>query len=634
MIGRSVRCAARRCRPRMRIAFLTGIWPPDVGGPATHGPDFSRFLVGRGHTVRVVTMGDGEPTERPCEVDVVSRRLPFPLRYGLVALRGARAARRADVLYASATSAPLPPRRRWRGVRSSPSSSPTRPTSERAATGSSRGRLADFQSASLAPDPGAQGRAQRVVAARRRRSSSRARSSPGSRWAGGSDRGRVHVLTNPAPPPSDVQAEQLAPGTFVFVGRLTEAKDLPTAIAAMELVPAARLVLVGDGPDRAELERAPPRSEAREPDRVPRRRSPATTALQVVAGADAALLSSAWENLPHSAVEALSVGVPMVATAVGGVPEVVHDGENGLLVPPGRPDELAAAIRRVLDETGLRERLAARAKPSVEAISSDGDLRPARGAPRGGCRDERAAARPLRRPLALLAPASRLAGEEVGRGRGAARLSDPGRRRSRQPLQAERFRLTAPARPRRLDGILFYLRLPLRVRRELREFQPRRRRRRRPLRRCGRARGSRAGPLAYAGDRRGPRRLAHVHALYGSPSRKLLARVGRPARGVASAARRCDAGTLQIHVAASSRTCGAGPPTAIFPTYSDLSAFTERPVARAAASARRCSSSARSSRTRTSTGSRRRGGASQPSCRRRSSSSSGGDSSPDWSSGW
>ena len=104
MIGAVVRCAARRLT-RMRIAFLTGIWPPDVGGPATHGPDFARFLVARGHSVRVVTMGDGEPAERPCEVEVVSRRLPFPLRYGQVALRGARAARAADVVYATATYA-------------------------------------------------------------------------------------------------------------------------------------------------------------------------------------------------------------------------------------------------------------------------------------------------------------------------------------------------------------------------------------------------------------------------------------------------------------------------------------------------------------------------------------------------
>ena len=63
--------------------------------------------------------------------------------------------------------------------------------------------------------------------------------------------------------------------------------------------------------------------------------------------------------------------MPVVATAVGGVPEVVRDGENGLLVPPGRPDELAAAIGRILDEPGLRDRLAAAAKPSVAAISSE-----------------------------------------------------------------------------------------------------------------------------------------------------------------------------------------------------------------------------------------------------------------------
>ena len=41
----------------MRVVFLTGIWPPDVGGPATHGPEFARFLVERGHEVTVVTMG-------------------------------------------------------------------------------------------------------------------------------------------------------------------------------------------------------------------------------------------------------------------------------------------------------------------------------------------------------------------------------------------------------------------------------------------------------------------------------------------------------------------------------------------------------------------------------------------------
>jgi glycosyltransferase involved in cell wall biosynthesis len=353
----------------MRIAFLTGIWPPDVGGPATHGPDFSRFLVARGHEVHVVTMGDGEPSERPCEVEVVSRRLPFPLRYGQVALRGARAARRADVLYASATyaAAALASLLARRPLVAKLVSDPAYERARR--YGLFAGTLEEFQRARSRPV--------RLLKALRSASLRRARTvlAPSAYLAEiaggwGLRAGDIHVLTNPAPPPRDVDAEPLPSGTFVFVGRLTRAKDLGTAIAAVAAVPGARLVLVGDGPDRDELERMAASSGTG--DRIDFRGSlPRDEALRVVAGATAGLLSSAWENLPHSAVEALSVGVPVVATAVGGVPEVVRDGENGLLVPPGRPDELAAAMRRVLEERGLRDRLAAAAKPSVEAISSD-----------------------------------------------------------------------------------------------------------------------------------------------------------------------------------------------------------------------------------------------------------------------
>ena len=84
--------------------------------------------------------------------------------------------------------------------------------------------------------------------------------------------------------------------------------------------------------------------------------------------ADAAVLSSAWENFPLAVVEALAVGTPVVSTDVGGVAEVVRDGENGLLVPAGDPAALAAALWRIVAEPGLRERLAAAAAPSVERL--------------------------------------------------------------------------------------------------------------------------------------------------------------------------------------------------------------------------------------------------------------------------
>jgi glycogen synthase len=61
----------------------------------------------------------------------------------------------------------------------------------------------------------------------------------------------------------------------------------------------------------------------------------------------------------------------VVATAVGGVPELVRNGENGLLVPAGDADALADAIRRLVSEPGLRERLAEGAPGSVEHLRTD-----------------------------------------------------------------------------------------------------------------------------------------------------------------------------------------------------------------------------------------------------------------------
>jgi glycosyltransferase involved in cell wall biosynthesis len=223
----------------MRIAFLTGIWPPDVGGPATHGPDLARFLVARGHRVHVVTMGDGEPADRPCEVEIVRRRLPFPLRYGAVAARGARAARRADVVYASATYAAAAAAARG-ARRPLVVKLVSDPAYERAHRyGLFHGSLEEFQAAGSPPARALQGlRTAALRAARTIVVPSAYLGDIAASWGLAGD--RIHVLTNPAPPPREVDAERLAPGTFVFVGRLTRQKGLRTALAAIELVPQAR----------------------------------------------------------------------------------------------------------------------------------------------------------------------------------------------------------------------------------------------------------------------------------------------------------------------------------------------------------------------------------------------------------
>ena len=87
-------------------------------------------------------------------------------------------------------------------------------------------------------------------------------------------------------------------------------------------------------------------------------------------GFDTFVLSSRFEGLPIALLEAMATGVAPVATRVGGIPSVITDGEDGLLVPSGDPDALAAALRKVLDDDALRTALGRRAT----ARSHDFDL--------------------------------------------------------------------------------------------------------------------------------------------------------------------------------------------------------------------------------------------------------------------
>jgi glycosyltransferase involved in cell wall biosynthesis len=129
---------------------------------------------------------------------------------------------------------------------------------------------------------------------------------------------------------------------------------------AVSQVDGVTLVLAGEGS-------APPTGErVRFLGALPRER-----VLELFAAADASVLSSSWENFPHSLVEALAVGTPVIATRVGGVPEIVEDGVNGLLVPAGDAAALAGAIRRFFSDGDLQDRLRAAAAPSVARFAPD-----------------------------------------------------------------------------------------------------------------------------------------------------------------------------------------------------------------------------------------------------------------------
>ena len=158
--------------------------------------------------------------------------------------------------------------------------------------------------------------------------------------------------------------------TLAFAGRLTAQKSLGVALDALAEVEDVTLLIAGEGDELEAL-----RARARELGLNGRVRflgaQPRERVFELFRAADAAILSSAWENFPHTVVEALAVGTPVLGTAVGGVAEVVRDGENGLLVPPGDPDAFAEALRRFLGDEELRERLRSHAQASVEHLRSE-----------------------------------------------------------------------------------------------------------------------------------------------------------------------------------------------------------------------------------------------------------------------
>jgi glycosyltransferase involved in cell wall biosynthesis len=361
----------------VRVLVVSGIWPPDVGGPASHAPDVARFLHERGHEVEVVTTASSAPAEEEFPVRWVSRRLPVGLRH----VRGAdlirSRARRVDVVYTTgmfgrSSAGALAARRPYVvKLTADPAFERTR---RRGLVG---GDVDEFQQGGGGPVAQVLRRARNLELRRaayvycpsaylRRLVLS---------WGIPSE--RVSVLPNPVPSLPDLaeraelrRAFGLNGATLAFAGRLTAQKSLGRALAAVASTSDVQLVIAGDGPDREALER-----QARElgiANRVtflgtqPRRRI-----VELFRAADASILSSSWENFPHTVVEALAVGTPVLAMEAGGVGEVVRDGVNGLLVPAGDEAALADAVRRYFSDAELRERLRKAAAQSVAAYAPE-----------------------------------------------------------------------------------------------------------------------------------------------------------------------------------------------------------------------------------------------------------------------
>ena len=375
----------------MRILVVSNLFPPDIGGPATYVPKIAAELSDRGHRVSVV--GGAPPEyvpeqagEFPFPVHRVSRGLPLPRRL-LTAFRTLLgAARQADALYVQGLAGPEMVAVFVGRLLGKPVA--LKIVGDNAWEYAIRKRMTadgidEFQTRRY------EWKVRLVRALVRGYARLVTRLIVPSEYLAGIVRGwgvpaeRVVVIRNAlttrsveigeraAEQPALKQALGVTGPLLVTSARLYPWKNLDFLIGLVPSLPAAiTLAIVGGGPDHAALsERARSLGIA---DRVRITGSVSHDEVQrYLRAADVFVLNTRYEGLSHVMLEAMAAGAPVVASAVGGNPEVIQDGVNGLLVPLDDGAAIAGAIERLLGDDAFRTRVTERAAQDVRAYRWD-----------------------------------------------------------------------------------------------------------------------------------------------------------------------------------------------------------------------------------------------------------------------
>ncbi len=166
--------------------------------------------------------------------------------------------------------------------------------------------------------------------------------------------------------------------SLVFCGRFVQAKRLDILIEAFGVVqkkiPNARLILVGDGAERSKLNNIVQSLNLSPYVKITGYVKNSQVA-DFLSKASIFISSSSFEGTPNTLLEAMAAGLPIVATKVGGIPDIITDGENGLLVQPCDVDSLAKAILRLLGDKAMAEKLGFNARIKADTFRTEEVMR-------------------------------------------------------------------------------------------------------------------------------------------------------------------------------------------------------------------------------------------------------------------
>lgn len=362
----------------MRVLIATPIFPPEIGGPATYTAELARELVERGNSVTVVTFSRGTVDKIP-GVDVVQvsqvgtmlgrqRRLLSTLVHY---------SQNADIIYSqggvdvglgSLITA------RYRGLTFIVKYVGDLSWEPAYVTGKTRKLLDKYLER---PDAGLyydlirriQGfvlrRADLVVVPSEYLKDLLVKHYCLSRK-------KIHVILNSV----DLDAyARITPDASISgyprlstIGRFVPWKNIDGIIEAMSILitdfPEARLYIIGSGPEQGRLEVLVDSLDLGKNITFTGRLEHDAT-LSIVKGTDTFLLNSSYEGLPHVVIEAMALGIPVVATDIEGTRETIEDGVTGYLFPLGSTGELTDRIKHLIEDAPRRERIVKRARKSL-----------------------------------------------------------------------------------------------------------------------------------------------------------------------------------------------------------------------------------------------------------------------------
>ncbi len=353
------------------LFIATGIFHPESGGPATYLYRILPHLQNKGWDIRLLTYGEGDTESYPYPLRRIPRQL-LPVRLLRYGLASQSVLRWADVAYLHTTDLPLigssdVPRvikivgdQAWERCIRKDWIPPTMD-------------IDDFQTADVGfwASRARQSRARQVQAMDGVVVPSEYLKRMVMGW--GVDEAKIKVIYNALPNQTDTERVSMSQAReqlnlpnevplLLTVARLTAWKGIAHILSASEHLPNVHLLVAGDGPMRAQLESQAQSLGKRVTflGRVPREQM----ALYMQAS-DYVVLYSGYEGLPHTLLESLSLGTPVIASDKGGNPEVVQHNINGLLIPYVDVDALTDTIRQAF-ESGKREQLASQSSVGME----------------------------------------------------------------------------------------------------------------------------------------------------------------------------------------------------------------------------------------------------------------------------